>query len=1028
MIYKYNNTEQLDNKLFENPTEEYRGAPFWAWNCELNKDELLRQIKQLKKMGFGGFHMHSRAGMATEYLSDDFMNLIKMCVNKAKDENMLAYLYDEDRWPSGFGGGYVTENPENRIKVLVFSMQSCEFVSKEEGIKNGKPYLLACFDIMLYSDGTLKSAERIGVDDTARGRKWYVYATTPETGGWFNGFTYVDTLSKKAIDEFITLTHEAYKNSVGDEFGKTIPSIFTDEPQSTSKETLDFADDTKNVHMAWTTDFDKLFENEFGIDLIPHLPELVWDLPDGRPSEVRYRYHDFVCELFTRNYADNCGKWCDENGIAFTGHVLWESSLEMQTYAVGEAMRNYRSFTIPGIDLLGNQIELSTAKQAQSVCHQYGREAMMCECYGVTNWDFDFRGHKFQGDWLAALGVTLRVPHLSWVSMKGSAKRDYPATINYQSPWYMQYPYIENHFARVNTALTRGKSVVRVGVIHPIESYWLHYGPKENNASACGQLEENFKNMIEWLLFGTVDFDFISESMLPQLHGGCDGNVIAVGDMNYSAVIVAGCETLRSSTVDILSDFAKNGGRVIFVGQEPQYVDASESNKIGQLISISEHTNMSRIAVLDKLDGLRDISIKNSNATPSDNLIYQLRRDGDVMWLFIAHAKYPHFHDNIEPQETVIEIRGEFEPIVYDTLSGKTYMPEFEIKNGNTYVKYTFYANSSLLLRLGTPSVLAHTPQKEVYGKITRKAIMNAVEFTREEANVFILDIAKYSVDGGKTFSELEEILRIDSQIRKKLDYPMADGLDVQPWKIPPEKITQFPWLKFEIDSEFEVKCRLAYEEAEEVILNGVSLSIEENGYFVDRAIKTMDLPHLQKGRNELLVRVPIGKRTSIESFYLTGEFDVRVCGCQKTICHPSDKIGFGSIASQGMPFYGGNITYKTKLTLPECTAAVRINYYRGALVKVNMDGEDMGVIAFDPYTLELGNISAGEHEFEFTLFGNRANTFGALHNCGDRLKVISGYGPDMYYSEGDRFTYDYQLFDTGIMAAPVFEIRESNV
>ncbi len=68
--------------------------------------------------------------------------------------------------------------------------------------------------------------------------------------------------------------------------------------------------------------------------------------------------------------------------------------------------------------------------------HQYGREAMMSELYGVTDWDFDFRGHKFHGDWQAALGVTLRVPHLSWVSMAGEAKRDYPASINYQVPWY----------------------------------------------------------------------------------------------------------------------------------------------------------------------------------------------------------------------------------------------------------------------------------------------------------------------------------------------------------------------------------------------------------------------------------------------------------------------------------------------------------------------------------------------------------------------------------------------------------------
>ena len=33
---------------------------------------------------------------------------------------MLAYLYDEDRWPSGAAGSLVTRTPRYRQKVLVF--------------------------------------------------------------------------------------------------------------------------------------------------------------------------------------------------------------------------------------------------------------------------------------------------------------------------------------------------------------------------------------------------------------------------------------------------------------------------------------------------------------------------------------------------------------------------------------------------------------------------------------------------------------------------------------------------------------------------------------------------------------------------------------------------------------------------------------------------------------------------------------------------------------------------------------------
>ena len=82
MLYEKNKEKALSEALFKNPTSEYRGAPFWSWNCELDSEELLRQIEILKQMGFGGYHMHVRTGMATEYLSDDFLNYINICIRK----------------------------------------------------------------------------------------------------------------------------------------------------------------------------------------------------------------------------------------------------------------------------------------------------------------------------------------------------------------------------------------------------------------------------------------------------------------------------------------------------------------------------------------------------------------------------------------------------------------------------------------------------------------------------------------------------------------------------------------------------------------------------------------------------------------------------------------------------------------------------------------------------------------------------------------------------------------------------------
>ena len=114
MLYKKNRGAELDMELFRNPTAEYRGTPFWAWNCKLDQEQVCRQVDYFKEMGFGGFHMHCRVGLATPYLSEEFMDCIKACVQKAKKEEMLAWLYDEDRWASGAAGGFVTKDKKFR--------------------------------------------------------------------------------------------------------------------------------------------------------------------------------------------------------------------------------------------------------------------------------------------------------------------------------------------------------------------------------------------------------------------------------------------------------------------------------------------------------------------------------------------------------------------------------------------------------------------------------------------------------------------------------------------------------------------------------------------------------------------------------------------------------------------------------------------------------------------------------------------------------------------------------------------------
>ncbi len=1011
MLYKKNNTKKLPSELFRAPTCEYRGTPFWAWNDMLEANELSRQIDIFKKMGFGGFHMHVRTGLKNKYLSDEYMELISHCVKKAKSEEMLAWLYDEDRWPSGSAGGLVTRDSEEfRARNLLFTD------IPHASDKNDSGSILACYDITLDKDGYLASYERIGENDTAKSKKWYAYTEISTPSHWHNDGTYVDTLNPDAIKKFVEVTHERYKETVGDEFDKTIPAIFTDEPQVVRKKTLKNSFDTNcMVVLPWTDALPEKYLAQYGANILDTLPELIWDTHGA--SLARYRYHDFVAELFAESFADVVGGWCGKNGLALTGHMMEEPTLTSQTAAVGEAMRSYRSFEIPGIDMLCNAHEFTTAKQAQSAAHQYGREGVMSELYGVTGWDCDFRTYKHQGDWQAALGITVRVPHLSWYAMEGEAKRDYPASISYQSPWFEKYNLIEDHFARVNTAMTRGKPKVRVAVVHPVESFWLHWGPTDTSALFREGLEANFKNVTEWLLRGSVDFDYICESLLPSL---CEkgGAPLSVGEMKYDAVILPGNETLRASTYDRLEEFAKAGGHLYIMGKAPEMCGCIRSERGTRLAALAENIDFSRASLLSALDKERDVTVRLSDGKLTDSYIYQLREDNGAKWLFIAHAGEPHNADTDDSDELRITVNGEYKVTKYNTENGDIIPAEFSAKNGKTVISEEMYGYDSALFYLEN-GVGENIPAKNACKTTGKPLFGNTVDYELSEDNVLVLDAAEFKLESDTEFYPRTEILKLDNILRDKCLLPHRSGDVVQPYCINDDSASETAIVKFVFESEIEYTgAHLALENAEEtkIVFNGEKVPNNICGNYVDIRICKVKLPVIKKGKNELVLSIPFGARKNIENVFILGAFGVRAVGSEGIITALPEKIPFGDLTRFGFPFYGGAVTYFAPFETKNGTVEICSSFYRGALQSVSVDGEEKGDIIYPPYKLTVSGLAPGIHSLGLKLYIHRYNTFGPLHLARENE---SWHGPNAWRSENAAWSDEYLLRRTGALKHP---------
>ena len=169
---------------FKNIPKKYRPIPFWSWNEKLEVAETEEQVHKMDDAGIGGFFMHARGGLQTEYMSDEWFSNVEAAIKASEETKMGAWAYDENGWPSGFGNGYVNG----------------------KGIEYQQKYLRMCKE---------EPTENI---IGKCGDHWFYFDVNP---------FYVDVLDKKVVAEFIEYSYKPYY----EKYANRIEGFFTDEPQ-----------------------------------------------------------------------------------------------------------------------------------------------------------------------------------------------------------------------------------------------------------------------------------------------------------------------------------------------------------------------------------------------------------------------------------------------------------------------------------------------------------------------------------------------------------------------------------------------------------------------------------------------------------------------------------------------------------------------------------------------------------------------------------------------------------------------------
>lgn len=1012
----------MDREEFRNPPKIYRPSPFWSWNDRLDKEELQWQVREFAEKGFGGYFMHSRVGLVTSYLSDEWMKCVRACLEEGRKMNLESWLYDEDKWPSGFAGGLVpAKSDEYRMRFLNVEETKAKDVSK---LLND-PSVQAVFEVSFSSPQEIEKFKRITRSEQISGDgRILVFKVKIDRSrsNWFNGESYVDLLNPKTTEEFLRVTLDAYAEEFKDDFGEYMPGIFTDEPNY-----------ARGNYVPWTRELPDYFRKLNGYDLLDKLP-LLYFKGEGY-HKIRYDFWRTVTLRFVESYTKPYAERCEKYGLKLTGHMLCEDNLDIQIRRTGAAMPHYEYMQLLGIDHLGRNIDNPlTLKQCASVAHQFSRTRILSELFGCSGHSMTFEDQKWIGDFHLALGITFFCPHLVLYTMKGDAKRDYPPTFSYHQPYWEYFKLINDYFARASYICSQGKFQTEILVLHPISSAWATFNPSSEkpDPELWSYNEELVK--LQGILLGLHrDFDYGDEIIISR-HGCIEGDEFIVKESRYKIVIVPSSLTWFKQTVSLLERFLEAGGKVVFVGETPRLIDAEpDEERWRKILSHPnvEKTENERKALAEILDRIleRTISITDENGREIEDILVHHRAEGSCHIYFLANT------NRTKTYEATIKFSQKGKVTEWNLFNGEVSSVEAVTHEEKTILKTMLYPAGSRVFVIDTSKPSApERPLPTWRIEEDVKKLSDEWRFKRLHLNSFVIDSCEYCF-GGEEWKPKMLIWRIRREAWR------ASGLEkflgIQPWVLKEKKVKSSRRFELKLRASFRSEVKpgrifLVVEKASiwRVKVNGISVSTDTSEWHWDKQFGKIDISkHVIIGKNIVELSFIFNWDVPVEDIYLVGDFGVKkISETEYVLTREPKMLKNGSWVEQGYPFYVGTMRYETSFNLdsepqPGERVLIRLPEAKGTLFIVRVNGSDQIPICWRPLEADITkNVRKGRNELSIDVVSSLRNTFGPLHHKAGDLHWV---GPFSFIDEKN-WTDVYQLVPYGLIKGAELIIRKT--
>ncbi|MBQ9387248.1 MAG: hypothetical protein IJU01_01135 [Lachnospiraceae bacterium] len=943
-------------KLLKNPPKKYRPVPFWSWNEKLSVDETREQIRQMNEAGLGGYFMHARGGLQTEYLSDEWFDNVSAALEEGESAGMLSWGYDENGWPSGFGNGAV-----NGL-----------------GLKYQQKYL-RCeeTDAPVQNEFTLAN---VRVD----GKTVHCYFDV-------NPY-YVDTLNPEVTEEFLKSTHEKYRERLGSDF-KKLKGFFTDEPQASRN------------GIPWSFNLEKEYERIYGESIREHLPKLFYRTEGF--EEFRFRYWKLVRDLFTDSYMRVIGKWCKKNGCSLTGHMVLEEGFYEHILASGSCTPSYEFMDIPGMDhLCRQQPSVQTEMQLVSAANQLGKRQILSETFAACGWNVSFADMRRIYEHQLVHGINLLCQHLEGYSLRGIRKRDYPASIFRHQPWWKDYKIFNDMVSRIGMLLSEGEVRFPILVLHTIESGWL----LTDNRPETDAYAEKLALVMDALEDAQLQYH-LGESRIMERHGSVKDGKLCIGTQSYSLVIVPPAKCLDENTFGLLCEFKKQGGSVIFTEEIPEYINGIRTEKVREFAKDCVTADSAHIAGFVP-DDLRLFSL---DAAPGDKC--RLR---STVRYFEKERMTMYYVCNFGDKEASVMLRAQGRSAaIFDAAEGVITHARYEKRDEELEISGKIPAGTGVIFFVYEDrDAAAAEPKAQVGRTDISDKLRGDWQVSHSDLNSLTLDFCGLTVNGDQIcermpVSDVQEMLcAYGRAVRAELDFrfdirELAFGSCFLALETP--EIFDISLNGREVskvvtgyvhDPCFKTIDIYDYLREGENVLR-LACDFEQSGAIYRLLEK---IKEFESNKNNLTYDM------EVEAVYLKGDFGVFTDSGFRPAENGSVKSdgGFylaaapetltdGCIETQGYPFFAGSITLSKRISLTNeeaKTAAIAFACPPSIVTDIRINGKSAGKLLWQPYCLDIsGLVREGENEIQITLTGSLRNLLGPFHiKEGETFVVLPFY------------------------------------